>query len=100
MFGYCNKCDDVWIINDTTKLPSWRAHIESSHEKALDLECKTCHRTFPRLRHLKAHQCYQLSGVDDAVDYEFLKDNDPLVKHLKGLSLSAVHEICVSFGSS
>ena len=96
MFGYCNKCEDVWKITDSSKLPSWRAHIESSHEKPLDLLCQTCNRIFPRLRELKAHKCYQLSGVEEPVDYEFLKENDPLVKHLKGLPLSTIHEICVS----
>lgn len=41
--------------------------------------------------------CSQLSGVDEPVEYEFLNENDPLVKRIRGLPLSTVHEICVSF---
>ena len=101
MFGYCPKCNEgeggLWIILDTKRIPHWRSHTETSHEKPLDLTCHKCDKVFPRLRDLTSHACEQLSGVEDAVVYELLGENDPLAKRLRGLPMSTVHEICVSF---
>lgn len=100
MHGYCKKCNGgdggLWIITDTKRLSAWRAHTESSHQQPLNLTCQKCNREFPRLREFQNHMCSQLSGVDEPVEYEFLNENDPLVKRIRGLPLSTVHEICVS----